>query len=198
MKKIIPLFVLLSLLFSSCKPILLIYFGITKPKLESIQSLEKYAKKINLNSNSIYFIDEKDSANLKLLKKIPDAYFFDRNGNRIDYRANDSSCNADVFKFITNLNWQNQNHKYIKDKSYTQYLNSIQDKNRMSIENEIGNYDYYIFINWTKYSGRLNKDHVREWQNLITSNKNAKIKYYLVNFDVLDTWDKNLKNKFGL
>ena len=43
--------------------------------------------------------------------------------------------------------------------------------------------DFYLFIFWTRYSGRLNKDHVKIWEEQANNNKNSKIKVIKVSFD---------------
>ena len=127
-------------------------------------------------------------------KSIPDADIFDMAGNYIEYRQTDTSCNAGLFQFIPDLN---RNSKY--NQSGKTSLNSIFTKLR-NLKGEklekITPADFYILIYWTVYTGKLNKDHVKIWEELATKNTNAKIKVLKVNLDIQENWGKDQTDKY--
>jgi hypothetical protein len=45
-------------------------------------------------------------------------------------------------------------------------------------------------IYWTVWAGKLNKDHVKIWEDQARNNKNCKVKVIKVNMDMQEYWDK--------
>jgi hypothetical protein len=55
--------------------------------------------------------------------------------------------------------------------------------------------DFYILINWTVWTGKLNKDHVKVWEELARKNAAARIHVVKVNLDMQEYWDKKDRDK---
>lgn len=188
--KIIILFTISSLLFLlvSCKPIMYKLYGVKKPDVETEQSIKDKALKFGLDTTNIVTVNEYDFLQVMKGQGIPDGEIFDKNGHFINYRQTDSACNAGLFEFIQNL------------KTDTTYLtnDSIILVNKMSkFRNfngkplqKIDEADFYLLIYWTVWTGKLNKDHVKIWEDLAFENQNCKIKVIKVNLDMQDYWNK--------
>jgi hypothetical protein len=55
--------------------------------------------------------------------------------------------------------------------------------------------DFYLLIYYTSWSGRLNKDHVKIWEDQARNNTNAKIRVYKVNLDFQEYWEAEEREK---
>ena len=51
--------------------------------------------------------------------------------------------------------------------------------------------DFYVLLYWTVWTGKLNKDHVKIWEQLARNNTNAKIEIVKVNLDFQEYWNKS-------
>lgn len=49
--------------------------------------------------------------------------------------------------------------------------------------------DFTVFLDWARFMGRLNVDHVRVWERQAAANPNADIAVYKITFDRLTTED---------
>jgi len=56
--------------------------------------------------------------------------------------------------------------------------------------------DFYVLIYWTTWTGRLNKDHVKIWEDSAYAKKQANIKVIKVNMDFQKNWDQADKDIF--
>ena len=182
------------LLFGSCQAILRKVYDLKNPAIENERTILNFAKKYNLDTTNIVTMNASDYPEFANGKSIPDADIFDMAGNYIEYRQSDTSCNAGLFQFIPDLN---RNGKY--NQSGKTSLNSIFPKLR-NLKGEklekITPADFYILIYWTVYTGKLNKDHVKIWEELATKNTNAKIKVLKVNLDIQENWGKDQTDKY--
>lgn len=185
------------LLFYSCNTIIKIYYGLKKPKIENYSSIVKYLDKIKLEKEGTYSFEKKDVVNtLKLIKGVPEVMIFHSNGKLITYRQ-DSACNAGAFSFIENLS-KEIDFQFNDSIQLDDYLSKLRDFQGNAINfNLIKNdsTDFYLFIYWTKYSGRLNKNHVRVWETQAKNNSKSRIKIIKVNLDMQEWWDKKKSNE---
>ena len=186
MKNLITL-VAMMLLLSSCNKLIFVFYGVKKPAIEKEKSIRKMALKHHLDTANI--ITVKCAHYIKEIKGkgIPNASIFDAQGNYIEYRSNDTACNAGLFGFIPQLSTQNTYNKTgvtTLGKELDKYT-TIKGDSLTAPEPA----DFYMLIYWTVWSGRLNKDHVKIWEDLAKQNTQARIKVYKANLDLQAHWN---------
>ncbi len=185
--------ILILVLNSSCQHILKKIYGVKNPEIESETSIKKSAIKYGLDTANIVTLNSKDFLRELNGKAIPNASIYDSKGNYIEYRATDTSCNAGLFEFIPNLNVKNSYNK--PDSTNLELeLNKFLDLKGKPID-KLESADFYVLIYWTVWTGKLNKDHVKIWEDAASNNKNARIKVLKVNLDFQDHWDEAEKKK---
>ncbi|MBI1223387.1 MAG: hypothetical protein GC180_12340 [Bacteroidetes bacterium] len=192
MKKILLLLTIL-IGFSGCKAILLRAYGFKKPNIENETSIRKMALKFGLDTANIVSVNSKDF--LPILKKgLPEGGIYDKAGNYIEYKKTDSSCNAGLFQIIPSLTLNGQyNHPDSAETLYDQFHKFRDLKGDTLAEPEPA--DYYVLIYWSVWTGKLNKDHVKIWEDLAKNNANCNVKVIKVNMDVQSYWDKEYQDK---
>lgn len=176
------------------------YYGIKKPSIEDSTSITQYCNKKGISTENIYTVDFSDyDSTLALIgKSYPDIRIYNRDGFLIPY-ANAKTCNAAAFSLMDSLNLS---HSYDLDSSivFEDLTRTLRNLNGdISIPEMDGNSDFYTFIFWTKWTGRLNKTHVIPWEIKSRLNPNAKITVFKVNLDIQQYWnfpDKNAKINF--
>jgi len=184
--------ILFLVFLSSCTPFAKIFFGYRDPKPEDKKSLTKYLNRKNISAENILVLT--DSLNyyrrIKEIKDFPEIRVFNKSGELIFYRDTLGTCSAPAYEFTTAI---------------CRYANSIpnhaktvmlESKNLMTLDNtpkEIsadGNYDYYVFIYWARFLGRLNKTKTRVWEENLKNVKDCKVLVYKVNMDWQKKWDE--------
>jgi hypothetical protein len=192
MKKIKLL--LLFTLLVNCKTLTKISYGVKNPNFKKNVELYNFLKKNNINLKSIYFFKDFDNMikgyELKY-STIPDAYFFNQNGNFIPYKSNTEQCNAKVDDFITDL--KNINNNKSENKNINDFIPLLSnDKNEVIVLNEIT-----VIITWATYLGKMNKQKAFEWIKLLeqAKDKGIKVNYYLVNYDLQECWEMKSDEK---
>jgi hypothetical protein len=185
--------ILILVLNSSCQHMLKKIYGVKNPEIESETSIKKSAIKYGLDTANIVTLNSKDFLRELNGKAIPNASIYDSKGNYIEYRATDTSCNAGLFEFIPNLNVKNSYNK--PDSTNLELeLKKFLDLKGKPID-KLESADFYVLIYWTVWTGKLNKDHVKIWEDAANNNKNARIKVLKVNLDFQDYWDEAEKKK---
>ncbi|MFM7709523.1 MAG: hypothetical protein ACKO5C_01280 [Ferruginibacter sp.] len=182
------LFVFSVFMLASCQPIMMKMYGIKDPDIENEKSITKKALKYNLDTSNIVTVNS--SAFLHILKRqsIPNAAIYDRNGKYIEYRQTDTSCNAGLFQFIPALNL-NDPYNQPDSADLKTELAKFRDLKGTTLKDP-ESADFYLLIYWTVWTGKLNKDHVKIWEDLARDNKRCTIKVIKVNLDVQEYWDK--------
>ncbi len=182
--------------FYGCKTILLKFYGYHQPRIEDKVTIINFAKKKGLIIDNIYCFNENDwywaIKEKKIAKDIPEILVFDKSGKLIKYRE-DNQCNAKAFSFISSLSTES---KYDIDTllMFNDLSEKLKDLNGNKVNIQIkDSIDYYIFIFWTLWTGKLNKDHVKVWENDAINNNNCKINVYKVNMDLQKWWDKKIE-----
>lgn len=192
MKKI--QFLLLFILLINCKTLTKINYGVKNPNFKKIHDLRNFLNKNNIDSKSIYFFKDFDNmikAYQLKYSTIPDAYFFNQNGNFIPYKNNTEQCNAKVDDFITDL--KNININKSENKNIIDFIPLLSnDKNEVIVLNEIT-----VIITWATYLGKVNKQKAFEWIKLLeqAKDKGIKVNYYLVNYDLQECWELSSDEK---
>ncbi len=177
------------LVFQSCSRIMMGIYGIKNPDIEDSVSLVKYCEKKGINTNNLYTLGAED--NVKILNliggSIPDIMIFNSHGQLIPY-ADKNFCNAAAFSFIDSLN-SKKDFREDTSISYSDLADKMRNLNgHLNAPQMNPETNYYIFIFWTKWTGRLNKTHVIPWENQALSNPNAKVEVYKVNMDMQQYW----------
>lgn len=183
----------LALTFTACQTIMKKIYGIKDPDVENRKSIVKKANKFGLDTTDMVTVNGKDFLYVMKDRSIPDASIYDKNGKYIEYKQTDTSCNAGLFQFIPALNLMG---KYNQPDHAT--LETELKKYRSLSGDTLAPYkpaDFYVLIYWTVWTGKLNKDHVKVWEDLAKSNKNCKIKVIKVNLDVQEYWNKDDRDK---
>lgn len=190
-------YLLILLLCCGCSSVAKKMYGIKDPDIENRESIIRYATSINLDTTYICTVDT--SAYLKTLIRIqsslPEAELFNREGVNISYKKQDQDCNAGLFSFIPSLR---SDSAYTRKDAYnlTQHLNGIRGLNGETLHNITDpSADYYLFIYWVRWIGKLNKDHVREWMELAKANPHVRIQVIPVNMDFQSWWPESFQQK---
>ncbi len=187
------LIILSFFLLTGCNFVLMKIYGIKKPGIENEKSIIKQALKYKLDTTNIVTVSSKNYFDVLKGKGIPDAAIYDKDGKYIEYRQTDSSCNAALFQFIPELSLTKQ---YTKTDSLTirQELNKFRNLKGYPVKS-LEKADFYVLIYWTVWAGRLNKDHVKIWEDLANNNQNCNIKVIKVNLDIQEYWDEQEREK---
>jgi hypothetical protein len=173
--------------------IILSLYGVHDPKIENEQSIIETAKEYGLDTKNILSSNGDDFYDVISDAGIPDCDIYDSKGNYIEYRATDTSCNANLFQFIPNLA-KSKNYNKTGKSSLSEKLNKLRTLKGKSVP-QLEEADFYILMYWTTWTGHLNKDHVKAWEDLAMANKTSKIKVLKVNLDIQEYWDDKLKEE---
>jgi hypothetical protein len=182
------------LVLASCQPIMKAIYGIKKPDIENQESITKKALKFGLDTTNIVSVTSKDFPYVLKSTSIPNAAIYDSNGKYIEYRQTDTSCNAGLFDFIPKLNVSGTYNKP-DSSSLAEEWKKFRDL-KGNVMNLPNNSDFYLLIYWNVWTGKLNKDHVKIWEDLARENKNCKIKVIKVNLDIQEYWEPNEKEMY--
>src|SRR5690606_34094967 len=121
---------------------------------------------------------------------LPDAKFFNKNGNFVDYRLSPSDCNAQVGPFIDN----SQNINDLPSDASIQLGEIIKDLVDIHTKNTIEldkNADGYLVLYWAKFiGGKLNRKKSLDWIKVYNESqkKGANIQLIFLNLDYQDFW----------
>lgn len=189
------LIIIILISFTGCKTILIKMYGVKKPSIETEVSIKNYALKIGLDTLTIVSVNVDDFVDIFSRRGIPEGLIFDKSGNYLEYKESDTSCNAGLFNYIPELNSNGSYNRSVKY-NLTEEVSSLRNLKGQAIQEfNSSEYDFLLFIYWAKWVGKLNKDHVKEWQQLALDNKNAKIKTILINLDIQENWDKEKRDE---
>lgn len=175
----------------SCKAIILKSYGIKNPDIENEISILKSAKKYNLDTTNFVTVNSSDFLQtFKNADGIPNAAIYDSKGNYIEYRKYDTSCNAGLFDFISKLKLDTIYKKSQKNNLQSE-LGKFRSLKGEKIDTTLNEgIDFYILLFSTVWTGKLNKDHIKVWEDLAMKNQNCKIKLINVNLDLQEYWDQ--------
>lgn len=186
------IFFLFLLIIQSCTLVVRTLYGVTDPKIENKESLVKFLNKKELDTSNIYCVSfEEFKPTLELSKnKIPDVLIFNKNGEYIPY-GEEWACNASAFNFIKELNNDTlfqTNDLITLDSLLTKFRDF--DGNKLNSQDilEIKNADFICVAIWAKFTGKLNKTKVKEWEKQARENNNTKIKFIKLNVDLQEWW----------
>ncbi len=192
MKKIIYCFLFLAFT-SGCQPLLLKMYGIKQPEIENEKTIVKKALKFQLDTSNIVTIAAPNYLKEMSAHEIPDGAVFDSKGEYIEFRQTDTSCNAGLFQFVPSLETGKAFNKTGKTNLETEVKKWRDMRNHTVSLNTKA--DFYLLLYWTVWSGRLNKDHVKIWEDLARANTKCTIKVIKVNLDLQESWDKTERDE---
>lgn len=195
MKATLSLFVLL-LAFSGCQVLARTIYGIKKPKVENAASLRKKAAGFGLDTTNILTVNSADFLDALAAGGIPDAAVFDAAGRYIEYRETDTSCNAGLFSFIPELSL-NKSYNLTDKTTLGAELGKCLSIDGYPLADMDANADFYVLIYWTAWTGKLNEDHVKVWEDLAAANKNCRVRVIKVNLDLQEHWDEQERERIG-
>ncbi len=182
---------ILSVLFSSCTPIIKLYYGYHEPKAEDSKSLTKYYKKKGIATSNMMILSDsvKYYERFKEVQGFPEIRVFNKEGYLIYYKDTSKACNAPAYEY-TEFICTTSGLKMNAAKNLTTETKGLLTLNNTPLNiTTDGGYDYYVFIYCARFLGRLNKDHVKVWQHNLENAKGCKVKYYLVDMDWQKSWD---------
>ncbi len=181
------------ILISSCTPILKKLYGIKKPDIESRESIEKSFRKWGLDETNVVCVRSDQFLSTLRNQGLPDASIFDHEGKYIEYRQTDTSCNAGLFQFIPDLQ-KGASYKRPDTLSmqalFTRFY--MLDGQKAQLPEPA---DFYVLIYQTIWTGKLNKDHVKIWEDQAKANQKAKVKVIKVNLDLQAWWPEEEQKK---
>ncbi len=186
-------FLLLMLLsISGCSPALKLYYGYHDPKPEDKESLTKYLNKKGINADNILVF--KDSMSLfrrmKEINDFPSIRVFNKGGILVYYKDTSILCNSPAYEFTDSI-CSRINLRTNASKTITSELKGLLSLENQKIDVKTDDqYDYYVFIYWCRFEGRLNKSHVKVWENNLQTVKGCRVKIYKVDLDLQKTWYK--------
>lgn len=189
------LILLISFFLFSCKTVLLKVKGVKDPKIETYSSSKKYLHKNDIDTTRVVYFKDLHSfikASQKKYMQIPNAYFFDKNGNFVDYRKSATDCNAKIDDFIMDLNTFDKAKKD-STKTLTELKGLFVSSNEKLLSEKPEGIS--VFITWAKYVGALNREKAFDWVKLLeeAKQKGINVNYYLLNCDFQENW--NLTNE---
>jgi hypothetical protein len=184
---------LFAFALSSCTFLIKKMYRVKKPKLETVESLTKYLSKNKYDASKLILLKDPEAFKqfLKINNGVPNAMFFNKRGEFVDFRKSPEDCNGKINEFIGSVEEINE-----ASNENTLKLNEI---NQLLSNKIIETGEITIVMTWAVYIGKLNKKKSFEWIELIkqAQQKGVKINYYLLNCDILESWESDfgdLKN----
>lgn len=165
----------------------MIAYDIHKPKQKTKNYLINYYRKKGLVTDNLLFV--KNQEDWIKLTKLPgvDLICFNKNQEFFWYRDS-TQCNAPGFNYSEQIcNSQvpikrvNKNFKLDSLLSFAECFDGSSPK--------IDSADYSVVITCARYSGRLNKDHIKVWEENLRKS-NCKVQIYKLCTDPLKEWEK--------
>lgn len=189
MKKQLLLLVCI-MLFASCKPVLKTLYGIKNPKLTTKEVAQNFLDKKKIEGKVLYYKDAESYILAQKTITLPDAQFFNKEGALVEFRKTASECTNDVTVFLEGLN-ELEDLPLKKGMDLATLLKFTTDEKGNAVQPN-ADADMTAVINWATYMGRLNKT-VFEWvevlQQIEKEHKNINVDYYLLNLDMLESWE---------
>ncbi len=176
-------------ILSSCNSALKTYYGFHDPCVENSETIQKYVfqKKINADNIAVTASEIKFRQVFKKNSKIPEIRVFGKDGNGFHYK-DEHLCNAQAFDFTKRICSANELERDTSVNLASE-INGLVDLNGRPLTiNDFKGYDFIVFIYWAKFIGRLNKDHVKVWEDNLNAQNGCGIKVIKVNLDLQKNW----------
>jgi hypothetical protein len=183
----------IGILSSGCKQILMWKYGITNPKIETPESILKFANKYNQDLKQIYIF--KDTASYfrsmrdtSFKKNILSVLFFNQDGYFIDYRKN-GQCQWSGGAFLQNYS---RDSIYPIDSNF-QLRSLITNIIPIMPDKELQDpkvYDLTIIEIWANFIGKYN-ERLFCVSDVAKNRQDLKLRTILLNMDMLKEWNLN-------
>lgn len=194
----------ISLIATGCNPFLGIY-GIKTPKEINENKIERISKRFDLPRADVFeldtafysFLTSHDTVAFKLQIKNHiqplQALYFNQTGQLISYQIN---CYAGGFPNIT---WERDSifsvfpprqqapiDTLVSVSTQIEYLNPLTHSEKINPDN----YDYLVFVYWSKFMGRQSRRFLKLVKNNRLLSENEKIRVVYINNDnfFIDKW----------
>ncbi|GAB4490445.1 MAG: hypothetical protein OHK0019_09340 [Saprospiraceae bacterium] len=192
------LILLLCLLFCACQPIARLIYGVKKPREVSTQKIEKKAVELDIDTSALFAIrSEYYPKVINEVKSFPNIRIYDKAGNMYNYRENPEECKSTADDFIQNLRLDSA-YNYVNDSSFFRLPLQLEGLRGEQFNIEaLREADFYAFIFWATFLGKMNKDNVIPRTRLAKENRRAKIHLIYISCDLRDEWGDDYWKSWG-
>lgn len=187
----------LSILLTSCTPIILKIIGAKQPEIESFESIKNYANKWQVNQDSIYLVKEDYTLSMFSGPKINQKLLFDKNGYSIDLTKvwKKADCKGNIYTLLKGLGkitYAERDSTMLLTETINQAFH-IDSKIAPPLDSES---DYYVVFYWNCYMGpENNKSEIETLRKYIAENTRIKTQLILINSDMYEGVDWEQKDK---
>lgn len=181
---------LLTCLVSSCKPVLYTVYGIKKPDPVSTAYIVKKANRLNLETYTLYGIrPEKYPLVINRISTLPNVVIYDKHHRALNWKKTEDACKAGVADFIAQLNGDS-NANFTSDTTFREAekeLVELHTGTPLALQ-ELPEADYYVFVYWATFLGRLNREYLTDWLAATRQNSQASFHFVFVTGDLRKEW----------
>jgi hypothetical protein len=185
-----------SLLFLSCKSIIIRMAGVKQPKIETLVSLKKYLEHKKVLAQDIYSFQSMDKLfefyNFKAIGNggAMEVFIFDKNGYLVAFKPDTIGCKAGLSPFLAEIE-QKAKFNTVATIQIDTLLSQVRknDEKKATLFKDLIRTDYYMLIYWAKYLGK-SADKVLYIQNDIdaAAKRGIKIHPIYISGDYIDDW----------
>lgn len=175
----------------NCKRALMAVYGIKKPAIETHESLHAYLDGLGMGEEPIYVLKDTNELNFFIESHVsmPEAFFFNSNGEFVQYKETPQSCNAGVANFtkqMAELDSMKTDSAY----NLAYFLDRMRRLPGMSSIEVKPQQNAYVVLLWARFLGKLNKDKIFDWVQHIQEAQKAgvQVQYFLVSYDYITDW----------
>lgn len=184
------IFILLICLATSCKPILYTVYGIKKPRQVSTAHISKKAARLNLPPDALYGIrQEKYPIIINRIGILPNVFIYDKYHRALNWQSTEDECMSRVDNFIAQLK-SDSSANLKPDTTFCTAENELvglYDGKPFSVQ-ALPQADYYIFVYWATYLGRLNREYLTDWLTATQQNHHASFHFIFISGDLRKEW----------
>ncbi len=181
---------LLLCLSASCRPVVYAIYGIKKPHPVSTAYIVKKANKLNLEAYTLYGIrPEKYPAVINRISTLPNVVIYDKHRQALNWKKSEDACKAGVADFIAQLRGDS-NANFTSDTTFREAENELvglHDGKPLSLQ-DFPKADYYVFVYWATFLGRLNREYLTDWLAATQRNRQASFHFVFVTGDLRKEW----------
>lgn len=189
--------ILVVIFFSSCQPVVKLLIGIRQPKLEDKESLSHYLNKKNMAIDNILVYDDSSFFKHKVndIADLPEIRVFNKQGILIYYKDTASTCTGPAEEFTKSICSAKDLNSNSSWNITTELKKLVTLDNNPVVLSGDDSTDFYVFIYWARYIGRLNKIKVREWERNLSQVNGCKVWVAKVNMDSQKKWYEKKQNE---
>ena len=188
---VIKIILVTSLFFNSgCQMVQHVFFGTRNAVVKSESQIEKYEKRKGLQTDNNFSL--KDSLTFQkyftLLsnEKLGKLEVYDKNGKMLP-PYDTTGCPAPFYRYINGICTTPQ--EVLEDSLLQNKMLDFVPFSSNKAEVDPSKYDYTIVIYWARFYGTVNKSNAREFERLLSQQKDCKIQYIKVSLDPRDFWN---------